>query len=235
MTLDEALAALAEAVGSDAASIKEAARKLRDTVPALGQELLNAGAAKKKGEVQADITRLQGELDAAKALADETQREFDTFKDKTPDVAAIEATWKAKVKAAQDEAKAKLDEKDGVIVAKSRGALRTLLVNRLVDEHHVNRRWADKVVAAENETRLVAKPDGTSQVLQLGRDDEYDGESVEAKIALLAADLAKSVDAEYVTTNVQGGGGQRGALPGGSSRSERSLVEEKQQSVPRMF
>lgn len=235
MTLDEALAALAEAVGSDAASIKDAARKLRDTVPALGQELLNAGAAKKKGEVQGDLTRLQSELDAAKALAEETQREFDTYKAKAPDITAVEATWKAKLQTAKDEAAKMLAEKDGVIVAKSRGQLRTLLVNKLVDEHHVRREWADMVVAARNESRLVANADGTSKVLQLGRDDEYDAENEDAAITLLAADLAKTVDAEYVTTTVQGGGGMRNTLPGGSGKSEQALLAEKRQSVRPMF
>lgn len=64
MAWAEILAAITEYVGDDKAKAKEVAQSLRDTVATkpIAQLLINAGAGRKKGESDAELKRLEGEV-----------------------------------------------------------------------------------------------------------------------------------------------------------------------------
>ena len=237
MTVDEALAALADAIGTDPSDVSDAARKLRKAIPDLGQDLLNTGAALKKKDVAAEHKRLSEELEAAKALAEETAREFDAHKAETPNVAAIEAALKAKHQKEIDKLTETVRAKDEKIATKTRAQLRARLVALLVEKHSVNPKWADKVVAADHEDRLVVNADGTSKVLQIGREDAYDADSEDAALTLLAADAAKKVEPDWITSPIGSGGGRSNGVVGGfnTARTEEDLMQQKRATIRPLF
>ena len=235
MTIDEALAALAEAIGTDDAQVRNAARDLRTRIPSLAQELLNAGAALKKKELQGEITRLTGELERKQTELDETVREFDAFKAKTPDVATVEANAAKKFQPRIDALTKEVDTLKTTAKDAARSAMVHRFVNELVDTHKVDRQWAEKVVATQHADRIVAEPDGSWKVLQIGSDNPYDAASQEDALKKLAGDASKTVDPRYITSNVRGGGGSQSGAGGGGSRSETELVNEKRAAVPRVF
>lgn len=222
MDLTELLAQLGAIVGTDKDKAKEVATAMRNHAEAslIAQDLINFGAGKKKSDMDREVTRLTTAKEAVEAELEALRTEFDEFKAKTPDVAAVEARLKGQYDR-------RLAEKDGVIDTQARnlkGALtarlREKLVNKLSTTHRVDPDYAGEVLAARFGDRFEAQDDGSVRVLQQTGEEEIDGDTEDARIATLAAQIAKDVPAKYVDAAADRGGGTR--KPGGATTSSSS-------------
>lgn len=234
MTYAEALTAIAEHIGDDAVKAKEVAKALRTTVPVLGQELLNAGAALQKKESQKDLdaaTKRATDAEAGKAAVD---AELDEVKKKTPDLATVEAGWKERIAKQKKDHETELSARDQKLADAFAGRVKESLITRLVAKG-VDGDYAREVAAVKYRDRIDAKPDGSVRVLQVGGTLPYDAADEEGAIEALAKDVLKTVPAKLVTSPADSGGGSGGGGGGGGGRqTEAQLREEKQHEYQRL-
>lgn len=226
MTVEEILAALATEVGTDKAKAKDVAKQLRATVPALGQELLNTGAAIAKRDSTTATATLTKERDDALADAQALRTEFDEFKTKTPDAAAIETRaaekYGKRIKTLEESAAAKDQKVKGALARVTRERLIAQLIAGGTDPD-----YAREVLGARHADRIVVDDEGAVRVLQLGGADPYDADTEDAAVVLLAADVGKTVPAKFVLTNADSGGGTGGRNGGTTGFTEAQLAERK--------
>lgn len=170
-------------------------------------------AAGAKREGAAKLPEVQGKLEQALEKIAELELEKQELSSKAPDFAAKEQQWKDKLATKERELRQQLEAKDAALTTTRRDVLTEKFVERLVAEG-VNPKYARRVAAAEFADRFTFGTDGTPDVLKPGETSGYDAATVDEKVALLAADVRKTVDAEFIRTNVDTGGG-RGAAGGG--------------------
>lgn len=184
-----------------------------------------------KAEAAKQMPELEQKLADAEEERDRLRADLEAAQAKVPDIAAKEQQWKERLTAKEREWKAKLDEKDSALTKTRRDVHLGKFIRTLVEEHKVDPDYASEVLTSRYADRFRFAEDGTPDVFKPGEESGYDAPSVEQKIALLAADVKKTVKPQFIQTDVDSGGGRgsHGAGGGGKPNPE-SLVEAKRQS-----
>lgn len=230
----EIIAAINAHIDGDKQKAKDFAKAMRANAPVAAQALMNAGASVKERDLDGKFKTLETDRDEWKEKAEALEQEFAEFKTKTPDAAAIEARerqkWEPKVtkerERAEQAATALRDERKKLAVSQ----FVTLLTTPDERGARVEPKWAQRVVAQEYADRFVVKEDGTLGVLQIGETTEYDGETLEQKVAALAKDARKTVDSGFVLTGADSGSGVRNGGGGTVVKTEAQLAAEMRAS-----
>lgn len=112
MTLAEILAAVTEYVGGDKAKVKEVAQGLRDNADTkpIAQMLLNAGAGRKKGEVEAEVKPLQEEVRKLTEERDSLLEQLETAAAKPTEQQAVWDRDRKKLTEAKERAEKERDD-----------------------------------------------------------------------------------------------------------------------------
>lgn len=171
--------------------------------------------------------------EAATKLADAEQRvadletELADVKAKQPDAAAIEERaakqWQRKV----DAEKARADAATTALTGERTTTFREQFGKALRDLK-IDGDYADEVLTARHADRHRVREDGTREVLRPGEDTAYEAADVRAAIALLAADVAKTVPPKFQMVGGEGGGGRgTGSYGAGASRTVEQIRDQK--------
>lgn len=224
LTIDEIIAGINELAGDDKDKAKDVATAIRERAKPVGQHLINVGSALKKEEAKRDIDALKAANETLTTERDEAVAALGTANSTKPDVAKIEADWKAKHEKKVGELKEQLKAKDDTL----RGALKKASVAKLVAQltnQGVDPDYAKEVLAGKHAGNIEVKDDGT--VLIKSPDGlEYDGADEDAKVAALAADARKGVAPKWILTNADSGAGVRSGGQSGTGYDAAKVGEE---------
>lgn len=171
-----------------------------------------ASGAKRDGASK--VPQLERERDEALQKVADLELANQELSSKAPDLATKEREWKDKLAAKEREFAEKLTAKEQALTRTRRDVMKEKFVERLV-EKGVSPKYARRVAAEEHADRFTFGEDGTPDVLKPGEDSGYDAADVDQKIALLAADVVGTIDAEFIRTNVDSGGGRTNGGNGG--------------------
>jgi len=230
------ISAINALVGTDKAKVKEFAKALRAESRDVAQALINVGAGQKAGEMTGKVGELEEKVKELEGQLEAKDTEITDLRSKTPDAAQLEETakkrWEPKVKAATERAEQAETRAREAIRRSARQKFVAALTAPDEQGMYVEPQWAEKVVAAEYDDRLIAKPDFSLGVLQPGENTEYDGDTDEARIAALARDARRTVPSTYVLSRADAGAGIRGG--GGNAsvglKTPDQIRQQKQQN-----
>lgn len=188
-----------------------------------------ASGAKREGA--AKLPEVQGKLEQALEKIAELELEKQELSSKAPDFAAKEQQWKDKLATKERELRQQLEAKDAALTKTRRDVELGKFTRHLVEEHGIDPDYANEVLAVKHADRFRFAEDGTPDVLKPGEDTAYDAETVDEKIKLAAADVAKTVKPVFVRTNVDTGGGRGPAGGGGNAGlTPDQIAQAKRQS-----
>lgn len=232
MTDQELFDAINERVGEDRDKAKEFARAFRSACKPVAQSLINIGGSQKKGDIDALNSRV-------KQLEDEAEQkdaEIQELRAKTPDAQALTEKYEKKLAEARDAKKAAEESSRSLRKQVAKDKALALIKRRDGQGFTVDDLWADKVVAADIDDRIVVKDDGSIDVLELGQTTSYDGDTVDAKLAALARDARKAVPSQYLISNADAGAGIRGSNGGGAAGNtwtqfRKDVEKERKQQI----
>ena len=177
-------------------------------VKALRSKAFAAG----KTEGKAGGTQAAAELEAARARVAELEEELGAVKAATPDAAAIEDRVKKAMQRQVDAEKARADRATADLTGERVTAFRERFGKALRD-NRVLPEYADEVLSAKYADRYRVAEDGRVLVLKPGEEGAYEADDVAGAIALLAADVAKTVKPLFLASNADSGAGLTNGVP----------------------
>jgi hypothetical protein len=232
LTLDEILAALSEQVteaDGDKDKLKAIADGLHKHAQPVAQALIDRGAGKKGGELKARIETLEREKKEAQDSLTELSQEFDEFKKKVPDAAAIEAKadekWKKKHQAVEDRAKAAEER----FRASRKGSVRSEFVQELI-ALGVDPDYAKETLGPKHDGQFKLREDDEVDILQLGGTDPLESNGDKSAARLLAEQVVKTVKPVFITAGVDSGGGVRSGTGGGGGGLRPEQVDQQKRN-----
>jgi hypothetical protein len=213
-TLDELLTDIREFVGTDSTKANDLASALREREKTVAQPLINVGAKLSKKDLGTKITTLETQLAEAKDKLTETESEFAQFKERSPSLRDLEDNEKRKW-----EPRVKLEKERADKAEQNAKTLRQQVFRDKFSSHltrpdaagtHVdNDPLIVRAIVEQYLDRYVQKDDGSEDVLQIDNDTPYDGRTTDDKIAALADAARRKVNAKYLITQTDNGGGVR--------------------------
>ena len=234
VTIEEAIEAVNAATGGDKAKVRDFVKKLRSDSPDVANYLITSGKNQRDGEVQGDLKKLTDRIAELEGELETSHSELTTLRSKTPDVAAVEESAKRKYekqlrKAEQDRDEAQRRFDDAMVQIGVDKAVALLIVpNEQGNRAHPQ--YAKQLAALELRKQFVPGPNGLA-VKQIGEETEYDGDTLDAKVAALVKDFRAYIPQEFIVSNADSGAGVRNGT-GGSGvapglKTQEQIIQAK--------
>jgi hypothetical protein len=239
MDAAEIIAAINEYVGDDKAKAKEFAKALRARAGEVAVSLINIGKSQGTSEAGGEVKKLEAQVKELTEALEAKEQEMADFRAKTPDAATIEEStrkkWESKLRKAETERDDAHRRFNDAVVQIGIDKAVALLITPNEQGVRADREYAELIAAGKLRPHFVPKPDGSLAVKQIGEETEYDGDTLDAKVAALVKDFRPYIPATFLMSNADGGAGVRSGPGGGVTGSPgmktfNEIVDQKRSS-----
>lgn len=237
-TPDEILADINKYVGADESRARELAETLRERSKQLAQALINVGVKGTKKEFGPKVTQLESQLAESKQQLESVNAEFAAFKERSPSIRDLEDNEKRKWEPRVKQEKERADKAEANAKNLRSQVFEDKLAAQLTREDVGGTRLDNdplivRAIVSQYRDRHVQRDDGTEDVLQIDNDTPYDGRTMDDKIGALADAARRKVNAKFLVTTADNGGGVRNSgnsgITGSGLKTQDQITEQKRQ------
>ena len=222
---DEQKAALETLKGADAEDFSAA---LKETAQPLYQKVFNLGHSTATAAAKTDKAELERQLTAEREAKEAAEQEATELKANTPDRAAIDAQWQAKLEREKKPLQEKLDAAEQKVARLTTDTVQEKVHNALLAVG-LRPRMAG-LLAKDRASRIRFDESGNPQLMEPGGDIPVQIPTGKTVFQVLAEQEKSAAEPEDILVHGDSGSGRQGGSGGATGKTAQQIEDEKRAS-----